>query len=148
MKLRSPLFIIVVAVIALLALIESSHADTLQWQTPIGLFNLNLNTTETLIGYDAVLKQAIAGIDLPVYTTPKNIATLKLGADAPWQSKGATIEPLLIAGHDIFRDIPVMATYPNLQFNVFGRWASESGKAGAGAAFTWLFGGGSTPVAQ
>lgn len=146
MRLRVlPLFLFVVAGIMLLGAL--AHADTLQWQTPIGLFNLNLKTTESLVGYDGVLKQALAGVGFPFYTTPKNIVTLKLGADAPWQSKGATVEPMVLAGHNILQDIPAMATYPNLQFNIFGRYASESGKAGAGAALTWSFGG-PPPVAQ
>lgn len=118
-----------------------AHADTLQWQTPIGLINLNLATTEAVTGYDAVLKQAIAGLAVPVYTSPGDYVTLKVGADAPWQTNGKTVEPLVLAGHNIFGDIPAMDAYPNAQLNVFGRWAAESGKAGAGIAFSYSFGG-------
>lgn len=145
MKLRSPLFLYVLAVMLVAAFAGRSNADTLQWQTPIGLVNLNLKTTETLIGYDGILKQALGGIDLPVYTTPKNIATLKLGADAPWQTNGATIEPMVLAGHNILGDIPAMAAYPQAQINVFGRYSPEQGKAGAGIAFTYQ--PGATPAA-
>lgn len=112
----------------------------LQWQTSLGLINLNLKTTETLIGYDGILKQALAGADLPIYTSPLNIVTLKLGADAPWQGNGATVEPMILAGHNLLADIPALAQYPSAQLNIFGRWASESGKAGAGIAFSWAFG--------
>ena len=117
------------------------HADALQWQVPyFGTVNLNLTTTETLIGYDAVIKQAIAGVDLPVYTDPKGIITIGVGADAPWQTNGATIEPLIMAGHNILKEIPGLNTFTSAELNIFGRWASESGKAGVGIAFSYAFG--------
>ena len=143
-KLRMPWFIIALAIMAVIYGTTRAFADTLQWQVPnLGLINLNLKTSESLIGYDGVLKQALAGFDLPVYTSPKNIITLKLGADAPWQSNGATVEPLILAGHNILQEIPMLAAYPNAQLNIFGRYSSETGKAGAGIAFTYSF---DTPV--
>lgn len=133
---------------------KPAFADTatpLQWQVPyFGTINLNLTTTEALIGYDGVLKQAIGGASLPIYTDPAGLVTLQVGADAPWQTNGATIEPLVMAGHDILKEIPGLNQFTSAHLNVFGRWASESGKAGAGIAFSYSFGGGtiepSSPV--
>jgi hypothetical protein len=51
---------------------------------------------------------------------------------------------MILMGHNILQEIPILAQYPNAQINVFGRWAAESGKAGAGVAFTYTF---DTPVA-
>jgi hypothetical protein len=132
-------------VISIIFLSTMSFAESLQWQIPnFGLVNLNVDTTEALTGYDAVLKQALAGFDLPLYTCPGDYITLKIGADAPWQNGGgATVEPLILAGHNILGDIPALDAYSNLQLNVFGRWSSETGKAGAGVAFTYSFAGGS-----
>lgn len=112
----------------------------LQWQVPyFGTINLNLMTTEALIGYDGVLRQAIGGASLPIWTDPKQIVTLQVGADAPWQTNGATVEPLVMAGHDIAREIPILSQFASFHLNVFGRWASESGKAGAGIAASYAF---------
>ena len=119
----------------------SLHAAPLQWQVPnFGTVNLNLTTSEALVGYDGVLRQALAGVCLPVYTDPKGIVTLRVGADAPWQSNGATVEPMILAGHNILKEIPALSAYPNASLNLFGRYAAESGKAGAGVAFSYAFG--------
>ena len=116
-------------------------ADTLQWQIPnFGTINLNLTTTESVAGYDAVLKQAIAGVSLPIYTDPKGIITLHVGADAPWQSNGATVEPMIMAGHNILAEIPYLNQFQSAQLNIFGRWSTEQGKAGVGLAFSYSFG--------
>jgi len=145
MKMRMPWFLIALAIMAVVYGATRAFADTLQWQIPnFGLVNLNVKTSEALVAYDGVLRQALAGVDLPVYTSPKNIFTLKIGADAPWQTNGKTIEPMILMGHNILQEIPILAQYPNAQINVFGRWAAESGKAGAGVAFTYTF---DTPVA-
>ena len=144
MKTRMLWVFILMGMAAVACLQGMAHADTLQWQIPnFGLINLNVKTSESLIGYDGVLKQALAGADLPIWISPKNILTLKVGADAPWQSNGATIEPMILMGHNILQEIPLLAQYPNAQVNVFGRWAAESGKAGAGIALSWTF---DTPV--
>jgi hypothetical protein len=112
-----------------------ASADPLVWQVPyFGTVNLNLQTTEAVLGYDAVLKQAIGGVSLPVYTDPKGILTLQVGADAPWQNNNATVEPLILAGHDILKEIPSLSQYKTLHLNVFARYASEQGKAGVGVA--------------
>ena len=140
MKTRMLWVFILMGIAAVACLQNVAHADTLQWQTPLGLINLNLSTTETLVGYDGILKQALAGVDLPIYTTPKNIVTLKIGADAPWQTNGATVEPLILAGHNILAEIPGLSAYPNAQLNIFGRYAASTGKAGAGIAFSYSFG--------
>jgi hypothetical protein len=117
-----------------------ARADQLVWDTPVGNFNLNLETTESVIGYDAVLKQTIAGVSLPFYTDPKGIITLHVGADAPWQTNGATVEPLIMAGHNILAEIPGLNQFTSAQLNVFGRWSTEQGKAGVGLAFSYSFG--------
>lgn len=122
--------------IGLLFLCGIANAD-LTWQTPIGTIGLPFTATEALIGYDAVLKQSIAGISLPVYTDPKSILSLQVGAVAPWQTNGAGIEPYIGIGHDIIREIPVLQDYQSLHANVFGRYASEQGKAGVGISFSY-----------
>lgn len=145
MKLRF-LWIAVIMGVAFAVFVERAFSDTLRWDTPYGLINLNLDSSEVLAGYDGILKQAIAGYSLPVYTTPKNIVTIHIGAGAPWPvGNQSTVQPLVLAGHDLFREIPAMAAYPNFQLNVFGRWATNQGKAGAGLAFSWSF---ATPSPQ
>lgn len=71
---------------------SSVYAD-MTWDTPYGTIGLPLQSSEALIGYDAVLKQAVAGFSLPVYSDPKKILSLQIGAVAPWQTNGATVEP-------------------------------------------------------
>ena len=126
--------------------VSRAFADQpLVWNTPYGLINLNVSTSEELIGYDAILKQAIGGIAQPVYTDPKRIVTFHLGAVAPWPvGNQSTIQPLISAGHNILKEIPVLNQYPNAQLNVFGRYVPGQGKAGVGAALTYAPGG--TPV--
>jgi len=139
-----PLFLIFLGIMAILGL-GLAHADPLQWQVPyVGTINLNLTTSEALVGYDGILKQAVAGISLPVWTDPKNIVSLQAGAVAPWQTNGATVEPYLAAGHDILREIPGLSQYTSCHLNVFGRYATSVGKAGAGISFSYAFAGGST----
>lgn len=112
----------------------------LQWQVPyVGTINLNLTTTEALLGYDAVLKQAIGGASLPVWTDPKGIVALQLGAVAPWPTNDATIEPYIAAGHDIAKEIPGLNEYKSLHLNLFGRYATDQGKAGLGLSFSYSF---------
>lgn len=118
---------------------QPAQADPLNWQTPLGTINLNLTTTEALTGYDAVLKQAIAGVSLPVYTDPKGLVTLQVGAVAPWPTNGPSVEPYIAAGHDILKEIPGLSNYKSLHLNVFGRYASSTGKAGVGVSFSYSF---------
>lgn len=115
-----------------------SFAD-LTWETPIGTIGLPLTATEALIGYDAVLKQSIGGISVPIYTDPKKFVALQAGAVAPWQTNGPTIEPYLALGHDILREIPLLSQYQSAHLNVFGRYASNQGKAGLGVSFSYSF---------
>jgi len=126
-------------IILVVSLVAISKADTLQWDTPFGHFNLNLSTTEALLGYDAILKQAIGGMSLPIYSTPKHIVDLQLGAVAPWPTNGPTFEPYVAAGHDILRDIPALANLSACHLNVFGRYATNQGKAGLGVSFSYAF---------
>lgn len=127
----------------LLLLCGAAHADPLVWQTPVGTFGLPFTATEALIGYDAVVKQAVAGFSVPVWTDPKNIVALQVGAIAPWQNHDATIQPYIAAGHDILRDIPSLAQYKSLHLNIFGRYDTAAGKAGAGIGVSYAFAGGS-----
>ena len=120
--------------------VRQAFADTLQWQVPnFGLVNLNLTTTEALVGYDGINRVALAGVSLPVYTDPKGIITLQLGAVSPWQSNEATVQPYIAAGHDIAREIPILAQFKSFHLNVFSRYDSGNGKAGAGASASYSF---------
>lgn len=114
-------------------------AQGLTWQTPIGTIGIPLEATEALVGYDGVVKQAIAGLSLPVYVSPGDLIALQLGAVAPWQTNGPTIEPYVAAGHDIAREIPGLSQYKSLHINVFGRYVSNQGKAGAGISCSYSF---------
>ena len=119
----------------------------LTWNTPVGNFNLNLTASEALLGYDAILKQAIGGLSLPVWTDPKNIVALQVGAVAPWPTNIATVEPYIAAGHDIAREIPGLNQYQSLHLNIFARYATDQGKAGLGLSFSYAFAGGSSTPA-
>lgn len=128
---------------AMLTLCGTLWADTpLVWDVPyVGTFNLNLNATEALLGYDAVLKQAIGGASLPVYSDPKGIVALQLGAVAPWPSNRSTIEPYFAAGHDFAKEIPGLNQYNSIHLNLFARYASDLGKVGLGCSFSYSFAG-------
>lgn len=124
-----------------------ARADTLQWQTPVGLINLNLTTTEALLGYDGILRQAVGGASLPVYTDPKGIVALQLGAIAPWPvGNQATIQPYIALGHDIAREIPGLSQFQSIHLNAFGRYDPGLGKAGAGISFSYSFAESPTPA--
>lgn len=112
---------------------------SLTWETPVGTIGVPLEATEALIGYDAVLKQSIAGISLPVYTDPRKLFSLQLGAVAPWQTNGPTIEPYCAGGLDMLKLIPGLSQYQSAHLNVFGRFASQQGKAGVGVSFSYSF---------
>lgn len=129
----------VISLLSVVALSFKANAEPLVWDTPAGRIGLPFESTEALIGYDAVLKQAIGGFSLPVYTTPKDILHFHVGAVAPWQSNGPTVEPYLGAGHDFAREIPILADYKSVHLNVFGRYAAHQGKAGVGVSFSYSF---------
>jgi hypothetical protein len=134
-------FIALFATLTVLGGVVACHADSqpLQWQIPyFGLVNLNLSTTEMLVGYDAVLKEAVGGASLPLYTDPKGIIALQVGAVAPWPvGGGATVQPYLAAGHDIAREIPGLSQYQSLHVNIFARYATDVGKAGVGLGVSY-----------
>ncbi len=142
MRLKTPVLIIALAVMAVLAALQLSFAENLVWSTPVGTVGLPFEATEALIGYDGVVKQAIGGLSLPVWTDPKGYFALQLGAVAPWQTHDATIEPYVAGGIDILRLIPTLQNYKSAHVNVFGRWVSAQGKAGAGVSFSYSFAGG------
>ena len=121
-----------------------AHADTLTWDTPVGEFNLNLQTTEALLGYDAILKQSIGGASLPIYQDPKDIVTLEVGAVGVWPTNGAGVEPYISAGHDILREIPYLSQFNSCHLNIFARYATPQGKAGLGLSFSYAFAAPST----
>ena len=127
-------------------LIVWGAGSPLSWDTPYGNFNLDLTTTEALLGYDAVLKQAIAGMSVPVYSDPKGIVTLELGAVAPWPTNNAAVEPYLSLGHDIAKEIPGLNQYQSLHLNIFGRYATSEGKAGVGLSFSYSFAASPSPT--
>lgn len=133
----------IILMLGILALFyKSSIAGDLTWTTPIGTFGLPFNATEALIGYDGINKQAIAGASLPIWTDPKNIVVLQLGAIAPWQTNEVGVQPYIGLGHDILRDIPALQGYQSLHLNLFGRWDTGNGRAGAGIGFSYAFAGG------
>jgi hypothetical protein len=127
-------------VIGMLAIagVEKAFAD-LTWQTPLGTIGLPFQATEAVLGYDAILRQSIGGASLPIYTDPKSIVSLQIGAVAAWPNNGASIEPYIALGHDILKEIPSLSQFTNCHVNVFGRYASEQGKAGLGISFSYSF---------
>lgn len=126
--------------VALLFSAVAVQAEPLQWNVPyFGTLNLNVATTEALIGYDGIVKQAVGGVSLPIWVSPKDIVALQVGAVAPWQTDGPTVEPYVAMGHDILREIPGLDQYKSLHLNVFGRYVSDQGKAGAGISFSYTF---------
>lgn len=139
------LWVLIVAGILALGALQEAFSTQLVWDTPIGQIGLPFEATEALIGYDAVLKQSIAGFSLPIYTDPKKFISLQLGAVAPWQTNGPTVEPYFAAGHDILREIPGLSQYQSAHLNIFGRWAanesgsSSQGQAGVGISFSYSF---------
>lgn len=155
MKLRFLPFIVLFAlgVLALVA-VQECRADqqALVWQTPYGTFGLPITATEALIAYDGINKQAIAGFSVPVYTDPKGILALQIGAVAPWQTNEASIQPYVAAGHDIAREIPFLAQYQSFHLNVVGRYDTGNGRPGVGIGVSYGFAGGTltpaTPSAQ
>jgi hypothetical protein len=118
---------------------SQARADQLVWNTPAGNFNLNLQTTEALLGYDAILKQSVAGASLPIYQDPKGIVTLQVGAVGVWPTNAAGVEPYIAAGHDILREIPYLSQFNSCHLNVFARYATPQGKAGLGLSFSYAF---------
>lgn len=129
-----------IVAILLLGPWRPAAAQTLQWNTPMGLINLNLTTTEALVGYDAVVKQAIGGFSLPVYTDPKNFVAVQVGATAPWPiGNAATVQPYVAAGHDLLREIPGLNQFESCHLNVFGEYVASAGKAGAGITASYSF---------
>lgn len=145
MKLRLPVIIIFVAIMAAIWAVQEAFADpgqALVWNTPYGLFNVNPTTSEELIGYDAILKQAVGGIAQPIYTDPKGIITIHLGGVAPWPvGNQATIQPLIAAGHNILKELIPSAQAVNVQMNVFARYVPGNGKAGMGVVASYAPGG-------
>lgn len=117
------------------------------WKTPVGTIGLPFQATEALLGYDAVNKEAIGGISLPVYTDPKGFMALQLGAVAPWPNNQATIQPYIAAGHDLARELPILQDYQSMHINVFGRWVTDAtpNRVGVGISVSYSFAGG-TPL--
>lgn len=117
---------------------SSVYAD-MTWQTPYGTIGIPLQATEAVLGFDAILKQSIAGVSVPVYMAPNDLVRLQVGAVAAWPNNGATVEPYIALSHNILREIPALNQFKSCEVNVFGRYASEQGKAGLGVAFSYAF---------
>lgn len=129
-------------ILALLGISGVAMADTLTWSTPYGTIGLPVTATESLVGYDVLEKQAIAGLSLPVYTSPKNILVLEIGAVGAWPTAGAVVQPYISMGHDILPEISQMTGIPvptAAHLNVFARYDSTTGKAGVGPSFSYSF---------
>lgn len=140
--------LVCVAFALLISPLRPAFADQpLIWDTPYGLFNFNLTTTETGIGYDGINKKTVAIASIPVYTLPHNILALQLGLDGAWPTGNSPlVEPYVAAGHDLLREIPGLADLKSAHLNIFGRWDSTQGTPGVGASFTYAFGG--TPTSE
>lgn len=128
----------IIVMLGSLLLFIPGFAD-MTWQTPVGTIGIPLTATEALVGYDAVLRQAVGGFSLPVYSSPQKLLSLQVGAVAPWQTHDATIEPYAAGGIDVLREMPVLQEYKSCHLNVFGRYASAQGKAGLGVSFSYSF---------
>lgn len=132
----------VIGLAVLLSVSVPCFADPLIWSTPFGVVNFNLTTLETGMGYDGYNKKAVAIASVPVYSLPRDILALQLGVDGAWPTGNAPlVEPYVAAGHDLLREIPVLANYKSAHLNIFGRWDTTNGKPGVGASFTYAFGG-------
>lgn len=138
MKMRLPIWILVVVAMAIIGMMENAHSEMV-WDTPVGRVGLPLESTEALIGYDGIVKQSIAGASLPVWTDPRQFFALHMGAVAPWSTNGPSVEPYCALGIDLMRQIPKLEQYKSLHLNAFGRWATSSGKAGAGVSLSYSF---------
>ena len=139
-KMKSPVLIIALAIMALCAGIQMAYSQTLQWQVPnFGLINLNIKTSEALVAYDGINKVALAGASLPVYTDPKGLIALQIGAVAPWQSNEASVQPYIAIGHDIAKEIPILQQFNSFHINLIGRYDSGNGRAGAGIGASYSF---------
>lgn len=107
-----------------------------------GTIGLPFQSTEAIIAYDSIGKQALAGASLPVYTSPKNILTLEVGAVAGWQTNGAVVQPLIAVSHDLLPEISQMTGLPafkSAHLGVFARYDATTGKAGVGPSFSYSF---------
>lgn len=133
--------LVFVAAMFVIGGLERCYAD-LTWDTPIGTVGLPLQSTEAVLGFDAILRQSIAGVSVPVWVSPLNLFSAQVGAVGAWPNNGATVEPYVAAGIDILREIPKLQDFSAAHLNVFGRWASEQGKAGLGVSFSYSFAAG------
>lgn len=130
--------LVILWTIVILGFCAVAHAD-LTWQTPIGQLGIPVQATEAVLGFDAVLRQSIAGLSLPVYQSPAKLLALQVGAVGAWPNNGATVEPYIAGGLDLLREIPTLKEFQSAHLNVFGRYASEQGKAGLGISFSYSF---------
>ena len=144
--LRLNKFIAVALFMGLVAGPRFAFADPLAWQTPYGTIGLPFQSTEALLGYDAILRQAIAGASLPVYQSPLRLLALQVGAVGAWPNAGAIVEPYIAGGLDVLRLVPTLNEFSSAHLNVFARYASKSGKVGMGIAVSYAFAIGVSPT--
>lgn len=123
----------------LLGCLGTAKAD-LTWDTPYGNIGLPFQATESVVGYDALGKQAIAGLSLPVYTSPKNILVANIGAVGAWPTNGDLVQPYFSLAHDILPELSGilgLPSYTSAHLNIFSRYDATNGKAGLGVSFSY-----------
>jgi hypothetical protein len=151
MKMRLPVLIIALSVMALLAGIQLAYAD-LVWQLPLGIGTVQVPTGPAdiipVVGFDAIQKELIAGPSASLVTLWKEINGYA-GAVGSFQTKGPYIQPYLAIGSDFARYVPALRQIQNLEIHAFVRYipTPETNKSnyGAGGALAYRFGP-STPV--
>lgn len=144
MKLRNPVFVIFVALMAIMACLLEAHADGLSWDIPGGIGTVQLPTKATdimpLAGYDFVQKQAITGASAEVLSLFKDFYGY-VGAVGEWQTQAPNIQPYLSIGIDATKYIPGLSGVTNLSVQGFVRYvASTSQHLGSGVAVSYKFG--------
>lgn len=144
MKLRNPVFVIFVALMAIMACLLEAHADGLSWDIPGGIGTVQLPTSATdvlpLAGYDFVQKQVITGASASLMTLFKEINGY-VGAVGEFQTQAPNVQPYVALGVDVAKYIPGLNQIANLQIQGFCRYvASTNQHLGSGVSVAWKFG--------
>lgn len=154
MKIRLPIIIIALAIMALFWGIQEATAEGLHWDLPggIGTIQLPVNPTDILpvIGYDFVQKEAIAGAAASLITLFKEINGYAGGVGS-FNTKGPFGQPYLAIGSDFARYVPVLRQVQNLQVHAFVRYVpsgTNEKNYGSGLSIAYKFGPPTPPPPQ